>query len=255
MDKLSVGFELEWELETTPENKSFNNIIAFRQKACEITKGLGSIHDDGSINYGFEFSSIPRKSSEFLFAGSEIWRNVFTQLKKDIPIQVLSNCGMHVHVSKFDVSISEIIKMNYFIFNNKLFCSRIANRSGNQYCEYTLNKGAQILLNGDKKKGFAGNYGEYYKYRALNVGREVTIEFRMFASVTKFKDFLKNMQFVIALVDFIRNSNKGFIEFYQNKEIEESFVNFVMKNKKKYRYLNDFLIQSIATDIAKEIAK
>lgn len=250
MRKIPIGFEVELEDSfTDPADGCYGVVDRVKRVMGEE---FGSFHIDYSLNRGFEFSSRPTISDDFLFSGSEKWRKFFRSLMKTVPgAQPMPNCGMHIHVGKSALTPSDIIRLNYFVFNNVNFCEYIGDRkNGYFYSYYSPNVGTQIKLNLDKKSGFQNDYdrSDDYKYRALNVARTVTIEFRLFHSVNKFKLLMKNIQFVVALVEFVKSGIFSTNDFKQSKDspnklspVAARFIQFVYDNSAKYRYLFAYL--------------
>lgn len=250
MRKIPLGFEVELEDSRIDPREGCFGVV--QRVKTAMGEESGTFHVDYSLDRGFEFSSHPTVSDDFLFSGSEKWRKFFRSLMKACPgAQPMDSCGMHIHIGKSALTPSDIIRLNYFVFNNVSFCEYIGDRSNRYFYSYSdPNVGKQIKLNLDKKSGFRNNsdYSDDYKYRALNVARIVTIEFRFFRSVNKFKLLMKNIQFVIALVEFVKSGIFSTNDFKEAKDsptklskVSARFIQFVYENSKKYRYLFAYL--------------
>lgn len=282
---LNLGIEIEQECQ---ENGSYDsdNYYKYVQEIMENAglNNYGEYHGDGSLNYGFEISSEVISSNEFLSNRKENptfnWEKWFEVLNKNVVIKDSIKAGMHVHIDKKHISPCETLKLNYFIFRNREFCEMIGEREVTRYCSSYENpvnycKVNRVNWNNDgsncpirnKKmiqpiKSFNYSHGwsgasDAMKYKMLNVARPHTIEFRFFKSPSNYNTFLKNMQFVIALHDFIRHSNLN-ISFFkgksetlidaenkefktENKTVQNLFCQFVTKNRKIYGNLHKFL--------------
>ena len=73
------------------------------------------------------------------------------------------------------------------------------------------------------------------RYSAMNCSpNNKTVEFRIFNSSTRVERILKNYEIVFSLIDFTNT----------NTEVtHKNYVQFVVDNKDKYKYLYEFLLE------------
>ena len=146
------------------------------------------------------------------------------------------NCGLHFHISKNALTSLQIGKMLEFIFNpnNREFISHIAGRDNNSY--------AQI----DKVKSITDIAPENFnaelcnRQEAINLKNKDTIEFRLFASTTKYDIFMTRLEFVKSLVDYTKSCAINIKNLIEAKE-KDIFIGFLKENKKEYPFLAEFL--------------
>lgn len=204
--KMSLGFELELEI---PKTRA-NGMSACLNLAKNVLNSLelGSITYDSTINNGFEFVSKVFHNEDSL----ENYKNLFNKFE-EIQADVTGNhIGMHVHVGKKDISQEEARKINFFIFRNPDFIQKIGERSPTKYCSAMENKEEWAEINNNNNNSdlryFASIGSDFdHKYRLVNIARPVTVEFRFFKSTANFGVFCKNIQFVKALISFIKESS------------------------------------------------
>lgn len=216
-----IGFELEYE----------NCDVS--ERSDELNKELGrfgEIKDDGSLSYGFELASnVFRMSDFFSLSDSTPWIDLFNKVSK-LGGQAQHNTGMHIHVSRSGLTDDEIAKINYFIFSSRAFMNAIGGRDENNWCLFIRNLEENIV----NKNG--------HKYCYLNVGHANTIEFRFFRTPETVEHFLKNMQFAISVVEFVKLNNANAL-FYRDNNQENliRYINFVYDNKDRYAHLHAHL--------------
>lgn len=186
---------------------------------------------DGSLNgMGFEIVTIPlTRNEQFTKWNSDLFKSLSEKL---VSYEAYENCcGMHVHVSRENLTLLQIGKVLRFIHNknNRIFIKKIAQRHETDYAEFK------------SKKRFADVKPKVLKnkYDALNLGHAETIEFRLFKGTLNYEAFHKNIEFCDAILDFCASCNAS---------IEESllwwnFTNFVEKNKKYYQFLWSYLVK------------
>ena len=176
---------------------------------------------DGSIRHGFEVVTCP--------ATIDIHLDEFDKFFKDIPeeLQVASNVGMHIHVSKKPLSLFTIGKLTAFMNReiNKRFIEFVAGRNSNNYCR----------LDSKRTVTFPWTNKSSERYNTLNLNNSQTIEFRIFSTPLTYDDFASKIQFCKALVDYAMPANLALpiseITNYAN------FVKWLQGNRKSYPQL------------------
>lgn len=214
-----LGIELELATEYASKKQTI--------QTKKLLKGHCILKHDSSIGSGFEIVSCP--------ATYDIHIKEFENFFKQIPsfFKPTNKCGMHVHVDKSKLSLLQIGKLNAFINNkeNTKFIESIAGRTQNSYC-------SKLPELGEK---YSNTYG-YDRYRALNLTKKTTIEFRIFASTVSFEVFKRNLQFVKALITYTSPGNM-FSKKLEEHKSHISFKNWIISlGKKQYPELYNFIL-------------
>jgi len=179
----------------------------------------------GSVSGGVEICTAP--------ATLDVHKDAFKGFFNDLPgsgLQALNNCGLHVHVERKDIKPPQMAKLLRFMNHpdNNNFIETLAGRSANNYCatqDYNWESGLQAE--------------DSNKYRRVNLANENTIEFRLFASTTDFKQFTRCLDFVQAVMDYTKPGVADCsIKEFLNKD---SFVKFVDKERQHYPDLYKYL--------------
>ena len=179
--RLKLGIELEVEVRDSFDYSEVSRTVA------EHFEDFALLKHDGSLTHGFEIVTAPAD-----FASQQKhWEDFFTAKIEGMKSFSTETCGMHVHVTrsvlpiKIQEYLSEFINKTY----NKKFIQFIAQRTEERWCKYYGNKKAATSA---------------MRYEALNFATRdnVTIEFRIFKGNLKQESFLKNMEFVVALISF-----------------------------------------------------
>lgn len=156
------------------------------------------IENDGSLSHGFEIITQPMGLDKH----EALWHWVNDKsLVKNLLSHKTSTCGLHVHVSRGNISTMQLSKMITFINHpdNRNLIEAIARRYGSGYAVMS-----------DKKLGNAWK-SQYRRHEAVNVENDETIEFRIFRGSLKHQTIMACIEFVNALVEFCHDqSNTGF---------------------------------------------
>lgn len=188
--KNGVYFGVELEVACMPRRKvaSLARKVEKRVKGFCILKSDSSTGNDDRFQQGFEIVSAP--------ASLEVLAEKFLWLKED-PVQGIvsyqtRSCGMHVHVSRKPLTPLTVGKMLLFLndHRNEALVSAVAGRTSNSYCERRPKK----LTDGNKKGSS--------RYDTLNTRGSDTIEFRLFRGTLSYEGFMKNLEFIQALLDW-----------------------------------------------------
>ena len=142
--------------------------------------------------------------------------------------------GMHIHCSLAPLSSKHILNLIRFMFNdsNTAEFNKVAQRSCAEYAAFNIDRvfNQQELLDfisGETKKIKNSN-----RYSAINF-TDNTVEFRIFNSSLRDDRILKNLDFVEACLNFVKN--KSFSKDF------EVFRKFVLNNSRKYKYLKSYI--------------
>jgi hypothetical protein len=159
-----------------------------------------------------------------------VHKRMFGALFKDSPGKALSSwtngrCGMHVHVSKAALSQLQIGKMLCFLNEPAAvnFISKIAGRKPCNWCKV-------------HKKKITDTRREHDRYTALNVTNNHTVEVRIFKGTLAEAGFMKNLEFVQALVEFTAPASRSISQATSHRAFCEWLP------KKAYPHLHAFLV-------------
>lgn len=135
--------------------------------------------------------------------------------------------GMHVHVSRAAFTPLHLAKLIVFMSDeNRELLVNVAQRDNAEWCEIkTKRMRSEDVCNPDGDK-----------YQALATFRERTIEYRIFRSNTQANRILKNIEFVLATVEYTRNC--GIREL-----TTDSFLKWLKNHRKEYLNLYKFLAE------------
>jgi hypothetical protein len=210
-----MGIELEY------ENCSGNQGLVYRALPGHVI-----VKRDGSIRNGFEIVTAP--------ATLGVHKKAFSGFYGKVKLDVLANCGMHVHVDKRKMNQMQIGKLLAFIYHreNIPHLEALAGRSfsTNSYCRAEDEKKITHNFTGRySHKGTAYRSGDG-KYQALNLSPTNTLEFRIFAPPLDEKTLFSRLELVQAMVDW----TKPAVCSVKDAVSWEKFVTFVNNSKKSY---------------------
>jgi hypothetical protein len=209
IDKVPLmGIELEF---TDPKGKSLLSYIS--------ALNMGVFKSDSTTDV--EFVSVPLEYEELV-----------ENLKERQPVFDLmlsangrETNGMHVHVSKRDISLGQQARIQYLINarKNRPWWNKIAERDveNNPYCHFS--KLARNLIQAVKNNDFGGLNSNDFPYErtvAVNFRKNETIEFRLFKSPNNLEKVLENLRIVQAVLDYTKRGGytlPGFIEFLSSR--------------------------------------
>lgn len=202
---------------------------------------------DGSLDSGgYEIVTAPMSYNRH----HEFWRKFFEvdnngkHYAKGLSSFNTDCCGIHIHISRKALQLSDICKIVFFIneTSNTPFVNFIASRASNDYAQ--IKRKTLSDLQSIQKFGRLG-YND--RYEAVNLSNEETIEIRIFKGTVEQISFFKNLEFVDCLIKFVRN--KTFLQLSYDE-----FLKFLGKYKDKYKNLYEWIINknNHYSDILKE---
>jgi hypothetical protein len=188
------------------------------EDVCARAAGSGFISEyDGSLDerLGVEIVAPPMPLAKFRKGN---WADFMDGIRR-LGIGWDAGSGYGIHVSINRTSLSPIRQSMFLRFfpQNQAFCEAIAGRRANNWCQYSFQPWGVSKLS------------ETDKYLAASIRSRSRIEVRIFRSTLKFSSFLKNVQFVAALVEFVRNTSPRL-------NTAEEFVKFVSHKSRRNRY-------------------
>ena len=215
-DRLLYGVELEVEHKTSAETGA-------KYVSKFLDKQYVTFKRDGSLGHtGFEVVTRPDSM--------EVHKRKFKELFDDRPGKQLTSwsngrCGMHVHITKSELSQLQLGKMLCFLNEpaNTNMIAKIAGRKPGRWCRVYKKKVTDI-------------YRPDERYVALNI-TEHTAEVRIFRGTLSQAGFFKNLEFVQALVEFCAPANRGIREAVSARE----FCRWLPR--KTYPTLHKFLVE------------
>jgi len=216
---LYLGVELE--VVINPEYST-------RKVADETQAAIGDkfavLKYDGTVNKngtrGFEIVSAPA-TMDFQ---KTAWKNFF-EFAGDTKyfLDIHPSCGMHVHMSRTALDNAMINRMVQFVYSahNQAFIKEIAQRSANQYCDYSPKS--------------AGHVRDHYT--ALNRAKKQTVELRIFQGIVDAEMFNKNVEFCHAMYSYVKDTKSHLEEDFHF----EKFIPYVQGNNELYPNLSKYL--------------
>lgn len=188
---------------------------------------------DGSLSYGVEIVSHPA-SIEYWYGMEGKLKEVFDFLNSvNCKTDTASTAGMHVHVSRKDISKVHKNNISAFVYCNKDQIQKLAGRSGNSYSRFKN-------ISDSSKKTESGIIesvcGSEDRYDAINWRNKHTMEMRMFQSTSKVAQFISNIEFCLASYLFTRENK---IVELADENAWSRFCEFIERNE--FRHLPTIL--------------
>lgn len=203
------------------------------------------VKHDGSLQNGFEIITHPHTIKAF----NEIqWEEPLLELiKHGYRSHDIKTCGLHMHISRNMLTKDNIAKLIYFVETHKYDLVRFSRRDLTE-----LEKWSGFYTEPDGIRHtptFAGrvckklcyaimtSYNDKsphdYRYKALNLRKKETIEFRFLRGTLNYKTFKASLDFLLTLV---KNCKKVTWKNIDNTKmwlegIEENTISYMKKRK------------------------
>ena len=193
---------------------------------CNEARNQGFLAEsDGSLNAarGVEIVGFPMPLKDFR---NGAWKDFIASVQgKAKAWQMGKGYGIHVSIGRHTLTLTQQAKFIRFFVENQSFCEKIAGRESSTWANYEL-------------RGWSSVRNAYLeRYDAAAIRDRKRIEVRIFRATLKWSSFLKNVQFVAALVEFVRvcsirdiKGSCGFCEFVTSPANANRFrelVNFL----------------------------
>jgi hypothetical protein len=237
--QIFLGMELEVEIK---DNYSRNGKAQELYDAIEYHK-IGSkkhkyihIEDDGSLNRGFEMVTgwtgldVHREKLKFFQAP---WQGVRSHDTR--------TCGLHVHVSKADMTLFHGAKLTMFIHesSNQKLIRAIARRDNANYAKIVNKKASyQWVKNAKRGNGVRDQLRRLNEERheALNFYNDNTVEFRLFKGTLRYETQMACLEFAYMSWFFSRDTGTAFLT-------TDEFIKYICKpdNRKDTKFLRRYL--------------
>lgn len=185
---------------------------------------------DSSVRDGMEIVTAPMTLVEH----QKRWPMIQEALRKTCRAWGLSNCGLHVHISRGDnsycweLSQLHLAKMVYFIHgrHNWTKLQALGGRQATSYCQFMTEKEPLRL-----RTGYTGDRGE-----ALNLKKAATLELRFFQGATRVERILMAVEFAACLREFVQNHSVVDCQSF------DVFTRYAQANRKLYPHLVTYLL-------------
>jgi hypothetical protein len=231
------------------------------------------LKEDGSLDCGFEIVTQPCTLD--FHRDKFPWKNMCRRVTQGGGrAHNTRTCGLHIHVNKSGLTYTDQIKLGMFIYSNQEPIQAIARRGSNTYSVYLKDYEAKMFNEPEPARGECSCHecdrehnqrldrwnklnGKLHrdrkmksmpdgadKYDAINYDHGNTIEFRMFKGTLKYTTILASIEFVDALIVFVKQTGLGHIV---NKKGWRTFLRFVKVSD--YGYLKRYFRErSICND-------
>ena len=185
---------------------------------CARANGCGFLAEyDGSLDeqLGVEIVAPPIPLAKFR---KGVWSEFMDGIRRlGTGWDAGTGYGIHISITRSTLSKAQQSKFVRFFADNKAFCEAIAGRKETSYARY------------QRQSWKVCDLYETEKYLAASIRSENRVEVRIFRSTLKFSSFLKNVQFVAALVEFVRHSSLS-----RNTAVE--FIKFASHKSRRNRF-------------------
>jgi len=226
------------ELET--ENIPMDSFEDLKDNSDEYFYGMTDCSLDET---GIEIISHPATFDWIQDNWNDTWKKVCGMTRVGGKSYEGNRCGCHIHVSKKNISSLDLFKIHMLFMKNVEFIKRISQRTDtitNDNITREWNYWCKIDWNMDtpysKQRVYDVCREKFYpsqKYRAINLMHEHTIEFRVFRGTLNEHSLKKNIQFIDALLHFVKVTSIRDITV-------ESFYSYI-KNKKEYKECKEWI--------------
>ena len=233
---LYLGFELEIEHGNDIRDKA-EELHNWIETNNEIISDKLYFKQDASLENGYEIVSHPMTLG---YIHKYLGAKKLLGYLKDDEYTSFDNgrCGLHVHFNRSYLKNSDILKLKTFFNLNKKHIEKFAQRKNSRYAQFEDFTAEDLMLNRPM-------YNEE-RYVAINVTSK-TVEIRAFKGTLDYERFLATLQFVDALVNFIKDysavclfNGRSWVEFvkYVNRDGRyQKLYEYLCKKKMAYRVM------------------
>ena len=224
------GIELETELPTMANSDVYTTKLHDLMNANDEDFETIKFERDGSLHNGVEIITQPM-SMEFITQNKEKFKQML-ELIDSMGATSHDNgrCGMHIHVSKTEVSENthDNLWLLFECFNKEL--TRFSRRTNMYYCDFMCNSLRTNHVNYIDKDYVSHNKPRGNTHNsAINNGNRNTTEIRIFRGTTNFQTFMANIQFVDNLISIAREENLNGVTW-------ETIINYNVKYTELIEY-------------------
>ena len=239
--KIFLGMELEVEVNRDHEGRhakaeELYSHIKHYTHDDGTTHQYIHIEDDGSLDYGFEMVTG--------WTGLDVHAQMLQFFKKPwrhVKSHDTRTCGLHVHISKGDMTMFHGCKIVFFIndSNNQKLIRDIARRSDHHYAKIHNKKASYDWLKNAKQ----GRNKDQQLQRlnpdrteAVNFNNPATVEFRIFKGTLRYETQMACLEFTYATWFFCRDAGVTDLT-------TENFIKFICQpnQRKDTKFLRQYL--------------
>lgn len=242
-NNIYLGLELEIEIGDGDKNERANYLLD-HITTYEDGKGNSYLYalceSDGSLNHGFEMVTG--------WTGLDVHEKQLGFFKERFVGAKSHNtktCGLHVHISKGNMSVLHGTKIIEFINDeqNRKLVTSLARRDESRWCAFKDKKGntewkkyAVKNFKNDKERLLANLNTD--RYEAVNFQNPKTIEFRLFRGTLRYQTIMACLEFAYATYFFCKSTSKANLT-------TGAFLDFICKvdNLQDTKYLREYLEQ------------
>lgn len=155
---------------------------------------------DGSLTHGFEMISAPMGLDDH----GRLWKTLLSPtLVRDLRSHDTTTCGLHVHISRAGMTPLQVSKMVCFVNDpdNADLIKAVARRYTRGRHEGSRNHG-EWANTYPKRMATAHENRAGFKYQAVNLCNDHTIEFRIFRGSLNYGAVMAAIEFTNAVADF-----------------------------------------------------
>jgi hypothetical protein len=222
--KEKAKFFIGIELETESKGNSKHDCA---EEVADISE-LFYLKNEGSLEDGFEVVTHPLSYSWYLEHISTFNELLDTLRDHGFRSYNTTTCGIHIHITKSYLSGLDLAKLHLFFHQNENLITQISQRKIDKLDQWgKIKKDKKEIYDQSKKK--AGSE----RYTAINLQNHNTIEFRIFRGTLNENSYHKNIEFVVAICDFIKVTSL-------QQLTKERFYNYI-KQDKNYKHLRKFM--------------
>jgi len=224
---LKFGIELEVGTDRGYDTDDCTQVMADALSDKDDFAKYGIFKHDSSIECG-GFEVVTRPDSPAVH--KRIWTKALNDPKVARHMSSWSNgfCGMHIHVSRAPLSALWIGRI--LVTVNSPEMSRLVGAvSGRKRSRYAVFEDKRLT---------SGKSQDGDRYEAVNTSGSRTIEFRIFRGTLDPGGFVRNIEFVEAVLAFTRPATTSLTRIGN----AATFLDFVSKSRKAYPVLFNFLV-------------
>jgi hypothetical protein len=257
-DTLLFGLEFEYEMDWSKYQRNMwtEDIIGKMLKdGTPKDVEWGYVKHDGSMRYGVEFTTHPMtvgfylKNRETMNEMLASWKRKGFRSDQWDNEKERYNCSLHVHMSKAAFTkfhIYKFVRFFYKIHMRKLI-EKIAQRDENEFARFKRDDLLNTVALAKDKANVSG-----HRYSVINLigghwhedfGRvSQTVEFRLFQASLKPKTVHKNIEFLLSVYRFTRDTSVTHIT-------EKNYIKYLQNNRNRYRFLINFLNNELNKEV------
>lgn len=237
-----IGIELEVEVNRkTKMDDAANLVLGLFPKGTYLKS-------DSSIGRGFEIVTHPMSLD---YIKDFPFREALNKLKnsKTMTSYKRGTCGLHIHISKSNLTKADIWNMTLFFDRNKSRIMQFSKRKGkdsfcewrtseqyakesakrkNPYAHKKIDSSGKMVIKCIKDKT---NIAHSDRHVALNTqNNHGTVEFRIFRGTLGYSRFMASLQFVFALKDFVKSRGSA---YFVGTNTNKMWTDFMMDSSRK----------------------